>query len=59
MDIPFARFNPMHDEVKDDLNKAFNNVLDNNWFILGNNVTKFEKEFATYCSCKHCIGCGN
>lgn len=59
MEIPFARFNPMHDEVKDELKKAFNNVLDNNWFILGKNVVRFEEEYAIYCSCKHCIGCGN
>ena len=29
------------------------------WYILGNEVKKFEQEFAEYCGCKYCIGTGN
>jgi dTDP-4-amino-4,6-dideoxygalactose transaminase len=37
-------------------NRVFNNVLESGWFILGNNVEEFEKEFAEYIRIKHCIG---
>ena len=34
-------------------------VLDNGWFILGNEVKQFEADFAKYCNAKHCIGVAN
>ncbi len=34
-------------------------VLDNGWFVLGNEVKQFEAAFATYCGAKHCIGVAN
>ena len=34
-------------------------VLDNGWYILGNEVASFESNFANYCGAKHCIGVGN
>lgn len=57
--MPFAIFNPMHDEIREELKGAFNEVLENNWFILGDNVSKFEEEYGIFCKCKHCISCGN
>jgi dTDP-4-amino-4,6-dideoxygalactose transaminase len=35
---------------------AFSETLESGWFILGENVNKFETEFADYCGIKHCIG---
>lgn len=58
MKIPFATFEKMHEEIREELNQAFNNVLDNGWFIQGDEHAKFEKEFATYCDANYCIGCG-
>lgn len=34
-------------------------VLENGWYILGNEVAAFENNFANYCGTKHCIGVGN
>jgi dTDP-4-amino-4,6-dideoxygalactose transaminase len=34
-------------------------VLENGWYILGNEVATFESNFANYCGTKHCIGVGN
>ena len=34
-------------------------ILDNGWFILGNEVKEFETNFANYCGSKYCIGVGN
>jgi dTDP-4-amino-4,6-dideoxygalactose transaminase len=33
--------------------------LDTGYYILGNQLTAFEGEFANYCETKHCIGTGN
>ena len=34
-------------------------VLDNGWYILGNEVKEFETNFANYCGTKYCVGVGN
>jgi dTDP-4-amino-4,6-dideoxygalactose transaminase len=33
--------------------------MDSGWFIHGEEVKGFEREFAAYCGAKHCIGVGN
>ena len=59
MKVPFVSFEIMHNEIKEELRNAFNEVLNSNWFIRGKNVEAFEKEFAVYCDSQYCIGCGN
>lgn len=59
MKIPFATFNKMHEEMKEELQRAFNQVLENGWFIGGKEDIKFEQSFADYQGRKYCIGCGN
>ena len=59
MKVPFADFEPMHQEIHKELIKTFQNVLDRNWFIGGENCSSFEKNFAAYCGMDHCVGCGN
>jgi dTDP-4-amino-4,6-dideoxygalactose transaminase len=39
--------------------KAFEETLNSGWYILGNKVLAFEKEFAAYCGTKHCTGVAN
>ena len=34
-------------------------ALDRSWLILGDEVQKFEEDFAAYCGVKHCIGVAN
>jgi dTDP-4-amino-4,6-dideoxygalactose transaminase len=36
--------------------KKFDETLASGWYILGNNVASFEKEYAAYLGSKHCIG---
>lgn len=36
--------------------KSFQSTLESGWYILGVNVSKFEKDFAEYLSVKNCIG---
>lgn len=56
MKVPFATFLPMHNEIRKDLDNAYNQVLDRSYFIQGEECTKFEEEFAAYCGAKYCIG---
>ncbi|HAQ69906.1 MAG TPA: aminotransferase [Flavobacteriales bacterium] len=57
--VPFLSFNGLHDPIKDELLKAFIDVLDSNWFIMGNQLEQFEKEYAEWNGVKHCIGVSN
>jgi dTDP-4-amino-4,6-dideoxygalactose transaminase len=34
-------------------------VLEQGWYILGNEVMEFEARFASFCNAKYCIGTGN
>lgn len=56
MNVPFATFKPMHNEIREKLNSAFEKVLDKSSFIQGNECKKFEEEFAEYCGVKYCVG---
>ena len=57
--IPFVSFEHMHDEIKEELRRAYERVMASAWFIQGEECAKFEEEFATYCGAKYCVGCGN
>lgn len=59
MKIPFVSFVTMHNEIEDEILNKFKEVYEKNWFIQGEEVKKFEEEFATFCGTKYCIGCGN
>ncbi|MBU2699050.1 dTDP-4-amino-4 [Sporomusaceae bacterium BoRhaA] len=59
MNIPFVSFEPMHKEIENEILSKFKEVYKKNWFIQGEEVEKFEEEFAEFCEAKYCIGCGN
>lgn len=59
MKVPFADFQYMHNEIKDEIVLAINEVLDSQWYIRGNKCEQFEKNFAKYCNAKYCVGVGN
>lgn len=37
----------------------FNTFVESGWFILGDEVSNFEMEFAKYCGAKYCVGVAN
>ncbi|MBS1591542.1 MAG: DegT/DnrJ/EryC1/StrS family aminotransferase [Bacteroidetes bacterium] len=39
--------------------KQFQQFLETGWYILGNSVATFEKQFAAYCNTKYCVGVAN
>lgn len=49
-------------EIKDilgEIREAVDRVLKSGWFILGEELKQFEKEFADYLGVKYCVGVGN
>ena len=54
--IPFAEFETMHNEIRDELDKAYKKVIDTSIYIQGEECKLFEKEFAAYCDAKYCVG---
>ncbi len=59
MKIPFSTLNYLHKNIKDEAIKKFEEIYDSGWYIQGNEVKLFEKNFANYIGCKYCIGVGN
>lgn len=57
--IPFLDMKSPYLELKDELDTAYQRVMESGWFILGKEVDAFEQEFASYCNVQHCIGIGN
>lgn len=58
MKVEFCSFRPMHNEIRNELDSAYNKVMDNSYFIKGKECELFEKEFAEYCGANYCIGVG-
>ncbi len=59
MNIPLLDLKAQYKSIKPEIQKAINKVLDSNQFILGENVKKFEQEFAKFIRVKYAIGVGN
>ncbi|MEO8664346.1 MAG: DegT/DnrJ/EryC1/StrS family aminotransferase [Ignavibacteria bacterium] len=55
MKIPFIDFKKLHDPIREEINSAIQEVINNNSFILGKAVTDFENDFAKAHDVKHCI----
>jgi dTDP-4-amino-4,6-dideoxygalactose transaminase len=54
--IPLLDLRAEYHELKSELDAAVGRVLESGHFILGQEVTGLEEEFASYCDVKHAIG---
>lgn len=59
MKVPFLELRPTYDELKPEFDAAYQRVMDSGWYLLGQELTAFETEFAAYCEAKYCIGVAN
>lgn len=57
--IPFLDLKAPHEELRAELSLAFERVLNSGWYIQGDELKLFEREFASYCEVEQCIGVGN
>lgn len=59
MDVPFLDVRAINARHADELKAAAARVIDSGWYVLGQEVAAFEKEFATWCGVPHAVGVGN
>jgi dTDP-4-amino-4,6-dideoxygalactose transaminase len=59
MKIPFLNFEGLHVPIREELINAFEDVLNSNWFVMGEHLEQFEKEYAQWNNVKHCVGVSN
>ncbi len=59
MKIPFLDFCGPYEELKGELDAAYERFMRSAWYILGREVEAFEEEYAAYCGARYCIGVGN
>jgi dTDP-4-amino-4,6-dideoxygalactose transaminase len=57
--VPFLDLGAVHDDLRDDLDLAWKNVLEHGRFIGGPEVAAFEAAFAEYCEVGYCAGVAN
>ena len=57
--IKFLDIQKITDSFEPELSEAVTRVVRRGWYLLGEEVAAFEKEYATYIGVKHCIGVAN
>jgi dTDP-4-amino-4,6-dideoxygalactose transaminase len=59
MKIPFLDLQQINAPYEAQFHQQLQTLLDKGWYILGEEVQQFEREFAAYCGTSHCIGVAN
>jgi dTDP-4-amino-4,6-dideoxygalactose transaminase len=54
--VPLVALERQHEALAPELSAAFDRVAQQSSFILGEEVERFESEFAEFCSVRHCVG---
>lgn len=59
MKIPLVDLKVQYQTIKKEIDKAIFGVIESSQFVLGENLEKFEQEFAKFCEAKYAVGVGN
>ena len=54
-----SNFKAEFSSIKKEILEKTTAVLESGWYIMGNELSEFENEFAQYCNASHCIGVAN
>ncbi|MBZ9786734.1 DegT/DnrJ/EryC1/StrS family aminotransferase [Psychroflexus sp. CAK57W] len=57
--VPFLNFQPMHQKIRSEMQKAFNEVYDSYWYIMGEKLETFEASYANFNQTKYSVGVSN
>lgn len=57
--IPFLDLKRVNAPYLEVIQQAILRVTDSGWYILGQELETFERQFATYCGASHCVGVAN
>lgn len=59
MNIPYLSLKAVTAQHAEEIQQAVRCVVDNGWYLLGEEVKAFETEYARYVGAKHCVACAN
>ncbi len=59
IDVPFLSLRDVNARHADELKAAAARVIDSGWYVLGEELVAFEREFAAYGGVRHAVGVGN
>ncbi len=57
--IPLVDLGAQYESISEEVGPAIDRVLRRGDFILGEDLLRFEEEFADYCGARHAVGCGS
>lgn len=54
--IEYENLKKVNEKLFDKYRDNFDKFIKSGWYVLGNQVSEFENEFAFFCNTKHCVG---
>jgi dTDP-4-amino-4,6-dideoxygalactose transaminase len=57
--IPLLDLRRQFDPIRDEVMREVERVIESQRFVLGDDVERFERNFADYCGTAHAVGCGS
>ena len=54
--VPFIDLDAMRLELGGELERTVERVVGSGWYLLGPELEAFERDFASYCGARHCVG---
>lgn len=57
--IPFLDLRAINQQYRDSLISSVTRVIDSGWYVLGDELEAFERDFAAYCGTAYCVGVAN
>ncbi|MFO7601515.1 MAG: DegT/DnrJ/EryC1/StrS family aminotransferase [Candidatus Desulfacyla sp.] len=59
MEVPFLDLKAQYKNIRQEIDSAIKQVLDETAFAGGRFVADFERDFSAFCNCRHCAGVGS
>jgi dTDP-4-amino-4,6-dideoxygalactose transaminase len=59
MQVPFFDLSRQYQQIQEEIHQAVSRTLRSGWYILGEELAAFEREFAAYCGVRHAVGVGS
>ena len=59
MDVPFVDLRAQYYSIRNEIDQAIHEVIQNASFVGGKHLKSFEQSFTDYVGVRHCIGVGN
>ncbi|MDE5806686.1 MAG: aminotransferase class V-fold PLP-dependent enzyme, partial [Muribaculaceae bacterium] len=57
--VPFLDLKKINDSFQPELSEAIDRTVRSGWYLLGEEVKSFEKEYASYIGTEYCVACAN